>query len=96
MSEAILITESELEQARQDPASRHRLTRKYLELLMDELKSLRALSAGNPRQIRDGIELAGKLTDLLQQLSAARSRVAHLPVPGKQLILLPSASTTTH
>ena len=93
MSEAILITDSELERARQDPACRQRLARKYLELLLGELKSLRALSPGNPRQIHEGIELAGKLTDLLQKLSDARTRVARLPVPGKQIILLPSPTT---
>jgi hypothetical protein len=34
------------------------------------------MRADNPRQIREGIELAGQLTDLLQQLSEARSRIA--------------------
>ena len=90
MSEAILITDSELEQARRDPASRHRLTGKYLELLTGELKNLRALSAGNPRQIREGIELAGKLTDLLQQLSVARTRVGCLPAGKPRLSLVSS------
>jgi hypothetical protein len=90
MSEAILITDSELEQARRDPACRHRLTGKYLELLTGELKSLRALSAGNPRQIREGIELADKLTDLLQQLSVARTRVASLPAGKPRLKLISS------
>jgi hypothetical protein len=39
------------------------------------------MPADNPRQIREGIELAGQLTDLLQQLSEARSRIAVAALP---------------
>jgi hypothetical protein len=85
MSEAVLITEGELEQARQDPACRQRLAGKYLELLLGELNKLRAMRADNPRQFREGIELAGQLTDLLQQLSEARSRIAVSALPRTEI-----------
>jgi hypothetical protein len=92
MSGTVLITEGELEQARQDPACRQRLAGKYLELLLGELNKLRALPADNPRQIREGIELAGQLTDLLQQLSEARSRLAGAPLFGAQISRLPQGA----
>lgn len=92
MSEAVLITEGELEQARQDPACRQRLIGKHLELLLGELNKLRAMRADNPRQIREGIELAGQLTDLLRQLSEARSRVAGASVFGTQILRIPQGT----
>jgi hypothetical protein len=74
--ETILVTDTELDLARQDPASRQRLVGKHLELLLGELKRLRALSddEAHARQIREGLELAGRLTDLLQVLSRERPR----------------------
>ena len=95
MSGTVLITEGELEQARQDPGCRQRLAGKYLELLLGELKKLRAMSADDPRQIREGIELAGQLTDLLQQLSEARSRVACASLSRSKIaVMIPGTSTS--
>ncbi len=79
MPEAPVVTDADLAHARSDPAFRQQLVGEYLELLLDQLNKLRALSADptRARQIREGVDLAVKLADLLQRLANGRPRGAH-------------------
>ena len=81
MSGSALITDDDLARARQDPAFRHQLVADSLELLLRELNRLRSSKsdAARARQIREGVELAVRLADLLQRLvgqGAGASRAA--------------------
>ena len=69
-----LVTDADLARARQDPAFRHQLVAGNLDLLLDELNKLRALGADGIRakQIREGVDLAVKLADLLQHIAATQ------------------------
>jgi hypothetical protein len=69
---AALVTDADLARARQDPAFRHQLVADNLELLLGELNKLRALKADGVRakQIREGVDLAVKLADILQRIAA--------------------------
>lgn len=81
MSQTALVTDADLANARQDLASRQRLVSQYLELLLGELNKLRSMSADpvRTRQIREGVELAVKLADLLHALSQERPQGAAPP-----------------
>lgn len=64
------ITDEQLERARQDPAFRRKLLSDNLEVLLVTLNKMRSAGTMDPastRQIRDGVDLAVKLADLLQQ-----------------------------
>jgi hypothetical protein len=71
MSELGAVTDAVLARARQDPIFRHQLVADHLELLLNELNRLRSLTtdATRARQIRDGVELAVRLADLLQEIA---------------------------
>ncbi len=64
------VTDADLARARQDPAFRRRLISKHLDILLAKLKELRnscdARVSAQVTQLRDGVELAIKLADLLQ------------------------------
>ncbi len=77
MSETALVTDADLANARQDLAFRQQLISGHLGLLLGELNKLRAMSvdAVRARQIREGVELAVKLADLLQAMSQERPDV---------------------
>ncbi len=64
------VTDQDLERARQDPAFRRKLLSDNLEVLLTTLNKMRstnsALDKNSTRQIRDGVDLAVKLADLLQ------------------------------
>jgi hypothetical protein len=64
------VTEEDLERARQDPAYRRKLLSDNLEVLLLTLNKMRransTLDKAASRQIRDGVDLAVKLADLLQ------------------------------
>ena len=70
MSETAIVTDDDLARARQDPAFRHQLVADSLELLLRELNRLRSAksNAARQRQIREGVELAVRLADLLQRI----------------------------
>jgi hypothetical protein len=81
MSGTALVTDDDLARARQDPEFRHQLVADSLELLLRELNRLRngKSDAARARQIREGVELAVRLADLLQRLvgtPAGTSRAA--------------------
>jgi hypothetical protein len=69
-----LVTDADLERARTDAAFRHQLVADNLELLLGGLNKLRAkgADAGRAKQIREGVDLAVKLADLLQRTAMAQ------------------------
>jgi hypothetical protein len=71
-----LVTEEELERARTDPEFRQEFMAGKLEMLLEALNKMRRSSDIKPqaaRQIREGVDLAVKLADRLQQKPGARS-----------------------
>jgi hypothetical protein len=64
------VTEQDLERARRDPAFRRKLLSDSLEVLLATLNKMRSSSRSldktSARQLRDGVDLAVKLADLLQ------------------------------
>ncbi|HEY4406606.1 MAG TPA: hypothetical protein VGN55_18325 [Xanthobacteraceae bacterium] len=78
MLESPLITDSDLARARQDAGFRQQLLAESLELLLGELGKLQraANNAGRADQVREGVELALKLADLLQRLAPDAPRAA--------------------
>ena len=65
------ITDADLARARQDPAFRHQLVADHLDLLLHELNKLRnsTADAKRARQIREGVDLAVRLANLLQKIA---------------------------
>jgi hypothetical protein len=78
MGESVLVTDSDLARARHDTGFRQRLLTESLERLLAELGKLQraAQNAGSADQIREGVELALKLTDLLRRMAPGASRAA--------------------
>jgi hypothetical protein len=78
MGESRLVTDSDLARARHDTGFRQRLLTESLELLLGELSKLQraAQNAAHAEQIREGVELALKLTDLLRRMAPGTSRAA--------------------
>jgi len=65
-----LLTEDDLARARHDPAFRQQMMADHLERLLDALNKMRRGNSESPdaaRQIREGVDLAVKLADRLQQ-----------------------------
>ena len=77
MSDPALVTDDDLARARLDPAFRHRLVADCLHLLLSELNKLPARTGADPnsaRQIREGVDLAVRLAELLQRVDSGLSR----------------------
>ena len=70
MSDLFPITESDLARARLDPAFRQKLLALRLDALLASMKRLRgtavALSETNTKQLREGVELAVRLAEIIQ------------------------------
>ena len=66
-----LVTDADLARARDDLEFRHRLLAENLDLLLRELNKLRSCGAdaSRARQIREGVDLAVRLADLLQRIA---------------------------
>jgi len=65
-----LVTEDDLARARTDPGFRQQLLAQNLERLLEALNQMRKANDTDPtsvRQIREGVDLAVKLADRLQQ-----------------------------
>jgi hypothetical protein len=65
-----LVTEDDLARARSDPEFRRRLLAENLDRLLAALNQMRKSSENTPdsvRYIREGVDLAVQLADLLQQ-----------------------------
>jgi hypothetical protein len=73
MADFILVTDKELERARKDAAFRQKLIAQNLDYLLAALNRLRkANSSSDPAgatQIREAVQLAVKLADILHKLS---------------------------
>jgi hypothetical protein len=74
MREIALATEENLARARVDPQFRHRLIADSLELLLDELTRVRNQNteAWRQKQIREGVDLAVRLAEILQRIEHAQ------------------------
>jgi hypothetical protein len=69
MSTFAPVTDAELARARDDPAFRQKLLSRSLEILLGELQRLRRAQQPNSagaKQIREGVELAVRLAELIQ------------------------------
>jgi hypothetical protein len=71
MHESPLITDFDLARARQDAGFRQQLLTENLELLLGELSKLQRAThdAARADQVREGVELALKLADLLRRIA---------------------------
>ena len=78
MRQVDLITDTELARAREDPAFRQQLLTESLERLLAELNKLRRAkpNARHAGQIREGVELAVKLAELLRRIVPGAPRAA--------------------
>jgi hypothetical protein len=76
MAESPLITDADLSRARQDSGFRQRLLTENLELLLAELGKLQrgTHNATQADQLREGVELAVKLADLLRRTGSGAPR----------------------
>ena len=76
MPAAVLVSDDDLARSRHDPAFRHQLVADNLEMLLSELNKLRNRTGQDrkmARQIREGVDLAVQLADLLQRLEMNRT-----------------------
>jgi hypothetical protein len=73
MASFVLATEEELVRARSDPAFRQQLLAKNLDYLLSALNRLRSVNAAggsaSATQIREGVQLAVRLADILGSLA---------------------------
>jgi hypothetical protein len=72
------VTEADLARARCDPAFRQKLLAQSLDTLLTGMKRLRAAApaaGGGAKQLREGVELAVRLAELIQD-AGGRSRGA--------------------
>jgi len=70
------VSEDDLARARHDPAFRQQMLAEHLERLLDALNRMRRANNDSPqvaRQIREGVDLAVKLADRLQQNGPVRA-----------------------
>ena len=76
MNQFVPVTEEDLARARADPAFRQRLLAQNLDRLIMELNRLKSASAKidatRARQIREGVQLAVKLAEILNKLTGRR------------------------
>jgi hypothetical protein len=73
MRQIALVTDDDLTRSREDPGFRHRLIAESLELLLSELNRLRSgkTDAQRAKQIREGVNLAVQLAEILQRIEQA-------------------------
>jgi hypothetical protein len=78
MPEFPLITDSDLARAREDAEFRQRLLTESLERLLKKLSKLQrdVKNAQRADQVREGVELAVKLADLLRRIASQAPRAA--------------------
>ncbi len=78
MHEFPLVTDSDLARAREDAAFRQRMLTESLERLLKKLSKLQrdAKNAQRADQVREGVELAVKLADLLRRIASRAPRAA--------------------
>jgi hypothetical protein len=73
MHDFVAVTDRELARARQDPLYRQQLLAQNLDLLLAALNKLRCANAAtgsaDASQIREGVQLAVRLADILHKLA---------------------------
>ena len=71
MADFTVVTDEMLERSRHDPTFRRKLLSENLDMLLKRLNKMRAsspaLDKNSARQIRDGVDLAVRLAEMLQQ-----------------------------
>jgi hypothetical protein len=75
-----LVTDEDLARARQDPAFHHMLVVENLRILLDEINKMRAVrsDALECKEIREGVRLAVKLSELLQRIARKEAAPARI------------------
>ncbi|HKA79043.1 MAG TPA: hypothetical protein VKD43_03380 [Xanthobacteraceae bacterium] len=75
MSKVHLVTDDDLARARRDPGFHYQLVVDNLRLLLDEIHHMRTArnDAVDCAEIREGVKLAVKLSELLQRIAHKRS-----------------------
>jgi hypothetical protein len=72
------VTSADLARARSDPAFRQKMLTKSLELLLSRMQKMRNSpvgSGGGAKQLREGVELAVRLAELIQNAGAGAPRL---------------------
>jgi len=72
------VTDAELARARSDPAFRQKLLAQNLELLLSSMQKMRGAApakGGGARQLREGVELAVRLAELIQNAAGRAPRI---------------------
>jgi hypothetical protein len=60
------VTDADLARARCDPAFRQKLLQQNLDTLLTGLKKRRGMAGANAEQLREGVKLAVRLAELIQ------------------------------
>jgi hypothetical protein len=71
------VSDAELARAREDPLFRQKLLTHNLEVLLASLQRYRSLATSNrgtAKQLREGVELAVRLAELIQSSNAPKTR----------------------
>jgi len=78
MRAVTLVTDDDLARSRVDPEFRHRLVADNLELLLNQLNRLRTSKVDEQRirQIREGVDLAVQLAEILQRIEQSPTQRA--------------------
>ena len=72
------VTDAELARARSDPAFRQKLLTQNLELLLSSMQKMRSAApakGGGAKQLREGVELAVRLAELIQNAGGRAPRI---------------------
>jgi hypothetical protein len=72
------VTDAELARARSDPAFRQKLLTQNLELLLSRMQRMRGAAqpkGGGAKQLREGVELAVRLAELIQNAGGRSPRI---------------------
>ncbi len=80
------VSDDDLARARSDPAFRQKLLTESLETLLAKMQKLRrsAQSAPSDAQLREGVELAVRLAELIQKVDGAASAADSRSKPAAQ------------
>ena len=73
------VTDADLARARSDPAFRQKLLAQNLELLLSHMQRMRSAASsaagGGAKQLREGVQLAVRLAELIQNAGGRQSRI---------------------
>jgi hypothetical protein len=73
------VTDADLARARSDPAFRQKLLAQNLELLLSRMQKMRgtapSAAVGGAKQLREGVQLAVRLAELIQNAGSRQQRI---------------------